>query len=268
MMIQLTNRSLLKLTGKDVQSFLQGQLSNDIDALEEGVVQLNTYCQHQGKIIALLWVMKSADDFYLSFPSDLAEIVIKRLTMFKMMSDVVITDVSDEIIQLGLLEGDRQNLSPFKLNDQQSIALVDSVEGIKFADISAWEQACIENNLPEVYAQTSEQFVPQLLNLDIGEVGVSFTKGCYPGQEVVARLHYLGKSKRRMRAFECEQDLQVGDKLFALGSSSAKASGVVVRCVKLEHKSLCLATIEVAHEDGEITLNDAQGAKLIRIKHD
>ena len=268
MICHLTQRTLLKLTGNDVQSFLQGQFSNDINTLEENAVQLNAYCQHQGKIIALVWVMKKEADFYLSFPSDLADVVVKRLTMFKMMSDVVITDVSDEMIQLGLLEGDGQIQSPFKLNDQQSIALVDSVEGIKLVGSSAWEEACIENNLPEVYAQTSEQFVPQLLNLDIGEVGVSFTKGCYPGQEVVARLHYLGKSKRRMRAFECEQDLQVGDKLFALGSSSAKASGVVVRCVKLEYKSLCLATIEVAHEDGEITLNDAQGAKLIRIKHD
>ena len=267
-MIQLNNRTLLRLTGKDLQSFLQGQFSNDINALEEGVVQLNAYCQHQGKIIALVWVMRQEESVYLSFPSDLAEIVVKRLTMFKMMSDVVITDVSDEITQLGLLEGDRQGLSPFRLNDQQSIALVDSVEGIKLTDSNAWEQACIENNLPEVYAQTSEQFVPQLLNLDVNEVGVSFTKGCYPGQEVVARLHYLGKSKRRMRAFECEQDLQVGDKLFALGSSSAKASGVVVRCVKLDSKSLCLATIEVAYEDGEITLNNAQGAPLIRINHD
>ncbi len=268
MICHLTQRSLLKLNGSDVQGFLQGQFSNDIDALEEGVVQINAYCQHQGKIIALVWVMRQADSFYLSFPSDLAEIVVKRLTMFKMMSDVVITDVSDEIIQLGLLDNDMQGLSPFTLNAQQSIALADSVESINLTGSNAWEQACIKNNLPEVYAQTSEQFVPQLLNLDVNEVGVSFTKGCYPGQEVVARLHYLGKSKRRMRAFECAQDLQVGDKLFALGSSSAKASGVVVRRVKLDSKFLCLATIEVAHEDGEITLNDVQGAPLIRINYD
>jgi folate-binding Fe-S cluster repair protein YgfZ len=66
MINQLNNRTLLKLSGSDTQSFLQGQLSNYIDALEEGVVQLNAYCQHQGKIIALLWVMKQSDDFYLS----------------------------------------------------------------------------------------------------------------------------------------------------------------------------------------------------------
>ena len=191
MITQLKDRTLLKLSGGDAQSFLQGQLSNDIDALEGGAVQLNAYCQHQGKIIALIWVMKKTDKFYLSFASNLAEVVTKRLTMFKMMSDVTITDVTNEIIQLGVLEGDRQGLSPFKLNDQQSVALVGKHE-FDLSDESNWEKACIENGVAEVYLNTSEQFVPQLLNLDIDEVGVSFSKGCYPGQEVVARLHYLG----------------------------------------------------------------------------
>jgi folate-binding protein YgfZ len=267
MITQLTNRSLLKLSGGDTQSFLQGQFSNDIDALEGGAVQLNAYCQHQGKIIALLWVIKRDDDFYLSFPSDLAELVTKRLTMFKMMSDVTITDVTNEIIQLGVLEGDRQGLSPFKLNDQQSVALVDKHE-FDLSDESNWDKSCIENGVPEVYLDTSEQFVPQLLNLDINEAGVSFTKGCYPGQEVVARLHYLGKSKRRMRVFTCDADVNIGDELVVAGSKSAKASGIVVRCVKLDSKSLCLATVEVAHEDGKITLNNAEGALLTRIQND
>ena len=99
-------------------------------------------------------------------------------------------------------------------------------------------------------------------------MGVSFTKGCYPGQEVVARLHYLGKSKRRMRAFECDEAVAVGDELIVAGSTSTKASGLVVRCVKLAAKSLCLATVEVAYEDDEITLNNAQHTKLIRIHND
>ena len=263
MITQLKNRALLQLTGKDVQPFLQGQFSNDINALEEGVVQINAYCQHQGKIIALIWVMKKAEDFYLSLPSDLADVVVKRLSMFKMMSDVTITEVTDGIIQLGVIDEDFDD--KFKLNDQQSIALVDNVNGINFSNSEIWKQACIESGLPEVYLNTSEQFVPQLLNLDIDEVGVSFTKGCYPGQEVVARLHYLGKSKRRLRTFECEGDIVVGDELIVTHSTSSKASGMVVRHVKLETKFLCLATIEIAHEDGEITLNNTRKTKLTRI---
>jgi len=266
MITKLNNRSLLKLCGTDTQSFLQGQLSNDIDALEENVVQLNAYCQHQGKIIALLWVMKQADDFYLSFPSDLAEIITKRLTMFKMMSAVDIVDMSDELIQLGVVDESFDGAS--KLNNQQSVALVKTLGDIELDDASEWEAACIANNVPEVSLATSEKFVPQLLNLDIDEVGVNFTKGCYPGQEVVARLHYLGKSKRRMRQFECEGEVNVGDELLVAGSKSAKASGIVVRRVQLGDKSTFLATVEVAFEDASITLNNADGIELTRIKND
>jgi len=266
MITQLNNRSLLKLSGSDTQSFLQGQFSNDIDALEEGVVQLNAYCQHQGKIIALLWVMKQGEDFYLSFPIDLKDIVLQKLTMFKMMSDVTITDVSNEMIQLGVID-DQQDDS-FKLNDHQSVVLFDTLDGIELADEGEWEMACINNNVPEVILATSEKFVPQLLNLDVDEVGVNFTKGCYPGQEVVARLHYLGKSKRRMRQFQADAEFRVGDELIVSGSKSAKASGVVVRQVKLAGKSFCLATVEVAYEDDEIRLNSADGAQLTRIEND
>nr|MCS5588387.1 folate-binding protein YgfZ [Candidatus Thioglobus sp.] len=176
MIVQLNNRTLLKLSGSDVQSFLQGQFSNDINALEGGVVQLNAYCQHQGKIIALLWVMKQDGDFYLSFSSDLGEIVTKRLTMFKMMSEVMITDVTDQIMQLGVI--DESFKDAFKLNNQQSVSLVESANDIDLGDEAAWELACITNNIPEVSLTTTEKFVPQLLNLDIDELGVNFTKGC------------------------------------------------------------------------------------------
>ena len=266
MICRLIDRSILCMSGIDVQSFLQGQLSNDIDGLEEGTVQLNAYCQHQGKIIALIWVMKQADDFYLSFASDLAEIVTKRLIMFKMMSDVTITDVSDELIQLGVV--DQEFDGAYKLNNQQSVALVKTLNGVELDDANEWEAACIANDIPEVTLATSEKFVPQLLNLDINEVGVNFSKGCYPGQEVVARLHYLGKSKRRMRQFECESEVNVGDELLVAGSKSAKASGIVVRRVQLGDKSSFLATVEVAFEDAAITLNNADGIELTRIKND
>ncbi len=260
MITQINNRTLLKLSGSDTQTFLQGQLSNDINALVDGIVQINAYCQHQGKIIALLWVMKQDDDFYLSLPNDLSEIVTKRLTMFKMMSEVTITDVTDQLIQLGVIGEQLDNA--FKLNNQQSVVLIESLGSIELANESEWEMACINNNVPEVVLATSEKFVPQLLNLDIDELGVNFSKGCYPGQEVVARLHYLGKSKRRMRQFECEGEINLGDELIAEGSKSAKASGVVVRQVNINDKSYCLATIEVAYEQNLITLNSADGHKL------
>ena len=266
MIIQLTNRTLLKITGGEVQGFLQGQFSNDIDALEEGVIQLNAYCQHQGKIMALIWVMKRDDEYYLSFPKGLSAEIVKKLTMFKMMSDVTIKDITNELLQFGVIDEVVDGV--FVLNTNQSIVLMDSDYGFELSDISVWEQSCIANEVPEVELATFEKFVPQLLNLDINEVGVNFTKGCYPGQEVVARLHYLGKSKRRMRQFECEGEVNVGDELLVAGSKSAKASGIVVRRVQLGDKSTFLATVEVAFEDASITLNNADGIELTRIKND
>ena len=266
MIIRLTHRTLLKLTGSEVQSFLQGQFSNDINALEDGVIQLNAYCQHQGKIMALIWVMKRDDEFYLSFPQALSAEIVKKLTMFKMMSDVTIKDITNELLQFGVVNEVVDGV--FVINEQQSIVLVDSDNEFKLSDESEWEAACIANEVPEVELATVEKFVPQLLNLDINEVGVNFSKGCYPGQEVVARLHYLGKSKRRMRAFECDGEIEVGDELLVTNSTSAKASGIVVRRVKLASKSLCLATVEIAHEDDEITLNNSQKTKLTRIHND
>ena len=266
MIIQLTNRTLLKITGGEVQGFLQGQFSNDIDALEEGVIQLNAYCQHQGKIMALIWVMKRDDEYYLSFPKDLSAEIVKKLTMFKMMSDVTIKDITNELLQFGVIDEVVDGV--FVLNTNQSIVLMDSDYGFELSDISVWEQSCIANEVPEVELATVEKFVPQLLNLDIDEVGVNFSKGCYPGQEVVARLHYLGKSKRRMRQFECEGEVNVGDELIVTGSKSAKASGIVVRRVQLGDKSSFLATVEVAFEDAAITLNNADGIELTRIKND
>ena len=87
MLVHLKNRALLRVSGPDAEVFLQGQLSNDINKLNASSVQLNAYCQHQGKILALFWVMKYEDSFFLSFPLDLRETIQPRLQMFVIMSD-------------------------------------------------------------------------------------------------------------------------------------------------------------------------------------
>ena len=98
MLIHLDNRSLLKISGSDAESFLQAQLSNNINELDSASIQLNAYCQHQGKMLALFWVMRSNDDFLLSFPLDLLEIIRSRLQMFVIMSDVTIDDVTNDYL--------------------------------------------------------------------------------------------------------------------------------------------------------------------------
>jgi len=268
MFIHLDNRALIKLTGKDSESFLQSQLSNDVNKLDNSSIQLSAYCQHQGKILVLFWLLRSKDDFLLSFPLDLIETVKNRLQMFILVSDVKIEDVTEKYLQLGLINENKADA--YVLNGQLSLMLVDSqsAEKFTFASRHYWDKACIDNLIPEVNSLTTEKFVPQMLNLDIDEIGVSFTKGCYPGQEVVARLHYLGKVKRRLFVFKSVSEIKVGDDLFCPSSKSARTCGSVVFQVKFKADYFCLATLEVAHKDDQIYLNNEQGPTLTRINYE
>jgi len=275
MFFHLKNRSLLKVSGSDAEIFLQGQLSNDINKLDAFSVQLNAYCQHQGKILALLWVTKNEDSFFLSFPLDLLEAIKPRLQMFIIMSDVVIEDITKEHIQVGSINETHQK--SLVINDKLSLIITGKKDISKFnmESIEHWEMACIDSFLPEIFSITSEKLVPQMLNLDIDEFGVNFSKGCYPGQEVVARLHYLGSAKRRLFAFELDSDINVGDSLYCASSKSAKArgaryksSGMVVFKLKYNSHFYCLATLDVEIKDERITLNNEQGPLLKKINNE
>jgi|TARA_B110000438_G_scaffold39014_1_gene38912 folate-binding protein YgfZ len=269
MKILLKNRSLLKISGKDAEEFIQNQFTNDIGKLDNKKVQINAYCQHQGKIIALFWVIRMDESFLLSFPIDLLERIESRLKMFVIMSDVVIENVSSLFSQIGLIN--ESSLNEFRINDNLALLIEDSIN--HNAELPqneiAWNKACFDSCLPEVYIKTSEKLVPQMLNLDINELGVSFSKGCYPGQEVVARLHYLGSAKRRLFSFKSNQEMLIGDSLYCASSKTAlargdryKGSGIVVSKVKYNSLFYCLATLDVDLINEEITLNNEHGPKL------
>jgi len=268
MIILLKDRALLKFSGSENEAFLQAQLSNDISKLDDSSVQLNAYCQHQGKILALFWVIRAGDDFLLSFPIDLLDSIKARLQMYVLMADVKITDVTEQYLQIGLI-GKSQKDS-FTINEQLSLIIADPKNLSKFELTSQdyWDKACVDLFLPEVSIASTETYIPQMLNLDINEVGVSFSKGCFPGQEVVARLHYLGKVKRRLFAFKSDSPLSIGDTLHCAESKSAKASGSVVSQVKFGADFYCLATLEVENKDNKITINNDQGPTLIRIHNE
>ena len=275
MFAHLKNRALLRVSGSDAETFLQGQLSNDINKLDASSVQLNAYCQHQGKILALFWVMRHEDIFFLSFPSDLLEAIKPRLQMFVIMSDVVIEDITNKYIQVGSIDENHQKA--LVINDKLSLIIADKQDINKFnlEPIDYWSMACIDSFLPEIFSITSEKLVPQMLNLDINEFGVNFSKGCYPGQEVVARLHYLGSAKRRLFAFKLDSDVNVGDSLYCASSKSAKArgaryksSGMVVFKLKYNSNFYCLATLDVEIKDEKITLNNEQGPILKKINNE
>ena len=275
MFIHLSDRTLLKISGTDAETFLQAQLSNDITLLDENKVQISCFCQHQGKIITLFWVIRLKEDFLLSFPADLEEKVFARLQMFVIMSDVKIENVSEEFRQIGLINESHSNSYSINQNLSILIAFKDDSKIEITSHHDEWIKALIDAQIPEVFLATSEKLVPQMLNLDIDEFGVNFSKGCYPGQEVVARLHYLGEAKRRLFAFMSESDMQIGGNLYCASSKSAKArgerykgSGIVLSKVKYNSKFYCLATLDVELLSDKITLNNEHGPILNKINNE
>ena len=263
MICSLENRSLIKISGEDSETFLQSQFSNDITNIKDKQIQINAYCQHQGKIIAILWVFKKKDDYFLSVLTELKALVLSKLNMYKLMSRVQIDDYSNLVYQFGLIKENQEK--SIRINESLSLLitseLIPSVESN-----SIWELACIENILPEVHLKMSEKITPQLVNLDIDELGVSFTKGCYPGQEVVARMHYLGKPKRRLFRFSSDCHVVIGDTLEVRGSQSLKSSGQVIQIAKKDNKSQFLATFELKYIKEKIFLNGDEN-KPVTILH-
>jgi folate-binding protein YgfZ len=265
----LKNRALVSISGADAEEFLQNQLSNDILKLDYSHIQMNAYCQHQGKIIALFWLMRSDNSFLISFPIDLLDTVISRLQMFVIMSDVIIEDVTNNFIQVGLIN--EIDIKGYLINEKMSLSVQSKKNDIEVPSNNQdeWLKSCIISGIPEVFLSTSEKLVPQMLNLDIDEFGVNFSKGCYPGQEVVARLHYLGEAKRRLFSFKSDSKIQIGDYLYCASSQTAKArgkrykgSGIVVNSIKYNSIFYCLATLDIDLLDSNITLNNKHGAIL------
>ncbi|MEZ0210475.1 MAG: folate-binding protein YgfZ, partial [Methylophilus sp.] len=217
---------LIAVSGADSQTFLQGQFTNDIKQLELAA-QFTGYCTAKGRLLALFYAFSINEIIYLQCPRALIPDLVKRLRMFVMRSKVVVEDVSEQFVLLGLASTDSaahiQHLplhphqtgqstlgTLIRLPDShgkqraQVVVNADQAEQVwktlaaTFSPTSTnqWDALEIQAGIPQVYASTREQFVPQMVNLDALN-GINFKKGCYTGQEIVARTHYLGKVKRR-----------------------------------------------------------------------
>jgi folate-binding protein YgfZ len=228
------NLSVLQFTGTDSISFLQGQISNDINALSASW-QFSGYCNPKGRLLALLQVWKNEDVVYASIDSSLVDATIKRLRMYVMRSKVIIDEIkqarftgltglenkserfsvtiNDSIHTLHY--GDRALRIDLQPSDHTSLEQVDDWQGWAVAKIAAGE--------PTIDADNVEMFVPQMVNLDLLD-GINFKKGCYTGQEIVARMHYLGKLKQRMFVCQVDGSAHSGEKILA----AEKNAGTIV----------------------------------------
>jgi len=208
---------VIRVTGEEAQDFLQGQLTNNVLSLAPDRAVRAAYCTPQGRSIALLTLLPQQNGLLMVLPRELLQPVMTRLRMFVMRSRVTLEQAqSDELLICGNQLPDQLNQQDQVSSDQHGLTWVASAEpalawrlldepepGLELTQFDAnlarrWQ---IDAGLPELDEQSSGQYIPQMLNLDALDA-VSFRKGCYTGQEIVARTQHLGRIKRRLFRLE------------------------------------------------------------------
>ena len=227
MFCELAQFGLIRFSGAEAQSFLHNQLSCDVAVLTSGKSTYGSYCTPKGRVLATFLLWRTGEDFFMQLPSPLREPIQKQLSKYILRSKVKATDASSEWTLIGVAGVDTAALVQRAVGDvprsvhdvintqdamvirlpgdryeivagNQSPGIIESLsDGAEKADPDHWDWLDIRAGVPVVLPATQEAFVPQMLNLDlIG--GVSLTKGCYPGQEIVSRMHFRGTLKQRM----------------------------------------------------------------------
>jgi folate-binding protein YgfZ len=294
----LSHYGLISVHGDDAETFLQGQFTNDIRKVSDGSSQLSGLCNPKGRLLATFRVFHRGDSYYLCLPASMLEDVIKRLRMFILRSKVTLEDASDTFVHLGVSGGDAQQALhtfagelPAAVNavvqdGNHSIIRVPGIHpsyeifatlddarqlwdqlNVQSAPIgaAAWQLLDIQAGIPVILPQTREAFVPQMTNLQLID-GVSFQKGCYTGQEIVARMQYLGKLKRRMYLARVESDSQpAGDEeIFAADNAQQSAGKLVSAAPHPDGGYAMLVVLQIASAEGDtgLHLGAADGPQL------
>jgi folate-binding protein YgfZ len=258
----------LRVSGEEAQTFLQNLLSNDIREVSSTRAQLSSFNTAKGRMLATLLIRREGDDYLLQLPRALIEPMRKKLGMYVLRARVKIADASDEIVTLGLSGANAQEVLAGQFGElpQESLAITHPSTGsgrtedfycsvIRIGDTRfqintgapqaqalwqalsqhaqpvgsvCWDWLNIRSGIPVILPQTQEKFVAQMVNFDVAG-GVSFKKGCYPGQEIVARMQYLGQLKRRMYLAHLDSvDIpQAGDELFS-AATEGQPCGMIV----------------------------------------
>jgi folate-binding protein YgfZ len=209
---RLSRYGLLSVSGADAREFLHAQLTNDIQNLPPDRAALAGWCSAKGRLLATFLVIPAPQGYLLQLARDLAPAVAKRLSMFVLRSKVKIADETEAWAQFGVWQSD-WDPSRIEWKDHSAVVPVGEKRFLRLepvasaappssslvcsADEETWYLQEIRAGRPLITAATQDQFVPQMVNLEtLG--GIDFQKGCYPGQEIVARAQYRGQVKRRM----------------------------------------------------------------------
>ena len=296
--MDLSHLSILRTHGDDAQTFLQGQTSNDIRQVSDTHSQLGAYCNPKGRMLAIFRIFKHGEAYCLQLPTPLAEATLKRLRMFVMRAKVKIELADAELLRIGLsgpnaerlvtqilgsapagtdnsltangitvlrLSGLHARFEIITSPEQMLVIWKTLATHAKPAGAAAWSWLDIMAGIPTILPGTVEEFVPQMANLELVG-GVSFTKGCYPGQEIVARMHYLGRLKQRMfRAHvETMEPPEPGTPVFAPDLPGQSTGSVVDAQVSPEGGIDLLAVVHLSSRQiGALHLARSDGPRLI-----
>jgi len=294
----LVDLGLIAATGEEAAHFLHNQITNDVEHLDTPEARLAGYCSPKGRLLATFLMWKSGDAILLQLPRQIQAAVQKRLQVFVLRAKVKLNDVTDNHAVLGLGgEIAAAALAPwFPSIPSLPFAKTESEAGvlIRVADAfgqpryqwiaplamaeqawpelmkkltpvgtAVWRLTEIHAGMPHITQATQEQFVPQMVNFElIG--GVNFKKGCYPGQEIVARSQYLGKLKRRMLlASVAATAVSAGTEVFSTNDPDQPCGMVVNAERNFDGSTDCLVEVKIAAtEGGSVHLRSAQGPVL------
>lgn len=297
MLTDLSGTGILSVTGEDAETFLNGQLTNDIREVSETRSQLSAFCNPKGRALALFRILRRDDSWILTLPAALTEPTLKRLRMYVLRSRVEIRQHTSDLACLGVSgpdvettlsaalgqvpqsEGDclmRHGVSAIRLRGPaprfELLGPITEMQALwtrlmpasVVAGGTHWRLLDILGGVPGVFPGTVEAFVPQMINLDLLG-GISFTKGCYTGQEIVARTHYLGKLKRRMYRLQLDNpgdSPDPGTPVFSAVRADEAVGSLVDAQVDPAGGIACLAVLRVEAASDELHLGAASGPVL------
>ncbi|PIB46126.1 aminomethyltransferase [Pseudomonas sp. 2822-15] len=287
----LTHEGVLAVRGSDAAKFLQGQLTCNLNYLSDTQASLGARCTQKGRMQSSFRILLQGDGVLLAMATELLEPQLADLKKYAVFSKSKLTDESAAWARFGLSNAD-QTLATFGLElpaDTDSVVRTDTLIAIRVsvnraelwvpaehaetvgqqlasqlqqADLNAWLLGQIRAGIGQVMPQTRELFIPQMLNLQaVG--GVSFKKGCYTGQEIVARMQYLGKLKRRLYrlSLDAAQLPEPGTPLFSPNHNSA--IGEVVIAAKADQSIELLAVLQAeAADNGDVHVGSLEGPGL------
>ena len=286
-LVPLSDSGLIRARGADAVSFLQGQLTNDVATLGLAQARLAGFCSAKGRLQASFIFWKHApDELLLVCAASVLPATLKRLSMFVLRAQCKLSDASAELRVFGAAGdsarhwiGDLPVWGRRATDAGGDVVRLPDVDGVPrciaalglechVPDAPAlqptlWRLLEVRSGIPVIESATVDQFVPQMLNYEVVG-GVDFRKGCYPGQEVVARSQYRGTIKRRMFLFEADALATPGQEVFHDGDASQPA-GMVVNAAPLPNGFGCAALVEVKLamlESGQLHLGSIEGPAL------